>query len=706
MIIAFASYLSASIAFLLLTGLFLLAGSGSRLGRLLIFASLVSAIWAAAVAAAVYTANPAVGFLEIGLEFLRTAVWLLFIGTLVAQRLVWFGPQWRRGALLVIAALVVAGTVSDVVFVHGEASAGVTGAAQTAGTITHLALAVIGLVLVENIFRTATDAALWSLKYLVLGAGLLFGFDFFLYADALLLNRLDPDLFAARGAVNTLAVPLIAIAAGRNRDWSVDVHVSRQAVFHTTTVLAAGVYLILMAAAGYYLRQMGGQWGPLLQIVFLTAAGLVVLVALFSESLRARLRNIISHHFFSHRYDYRAEWLRFIDTLSAGTGSLHDRAIRAVADIVDSPAGALWVRHRDEDQFYPAAIWNYPEDLPHLAADSALVGHLENQRSVVALEDGGGSGGGAPDSALPAWLLELRRAWLVIPFIHRDTLQGFLLLAQSRAKRSLSWEDDLLLKTVGRQVASYLAEEAALQRLVDARNLEAFNARFAFVVHDIKNIVSQLSLMLRNADKHKDNPEFQDDLVATVGHSVEKMREMLGQLRLERERMTELAAPPGEDGDGRPIEVTRLIRETADAWRESGTGITLDLPAQAVEARGDEGRLVSILRHLIQNAVEAVADKGAVTLRAVPGDGRVLIEVIDDGPGMDPAFIKEHLFKPLHTTKPGGSGLGVYQARKLVNEMGGTLETISAPGAGTTMRIVLPAPVPQAKPEALQILGT
>ncbi|MBL27594.1 MAG: PEP-CTERM system histidine kinase PrsK [Rhodospirillaceae bacterium] len=700
MVVSLASHGAAFVAFLLLTGLILVTEREGVLGHLLLAAVACSALWAGVVALA--TVFPEIGLIHLAAitEMARTSLWLVFIGSLVARRMPWFGPRVRVLCLVALAVIAIPGTAAE--FVRGtDIFAEGPNLPASIGIISRLALAVIGLLLLENIFRNAPGESLWSLKHLILGAGLMFGYDFYLFSDALLFNRLDPSLFAARGAVNVVTVPLIAIAASRNHDWSVEVHISRQAVFHTATVVGSGIYLIVMAAAGYYLREIGGEWGTLAQMVFFATAVAVILVALFSETLRAWLRLAISRNFFSHRYDYRAEWLRFIDTLSSASGPLHDRAIRAVANIVESPAGAIWVRRIDEDQFQPAATWNFPKDLPHVAGDSPLVTYLAETRAVIDLTRVGEEADDPAANVVPEWLHTLKRAWLVVPCAHRDRVQGFILLGKPRAPQTLQWEDLLLLKTVGLQIASYLAEEEALKSLVDAQNLKEFNRRFAFVVHDIKNIVSQLSLMMRNAEKHRHNPEFQEDLMTTVQHTVEKMHELLGQLQLERARIggpdvgpqtaSDPEPPAAEDVQTEVVALGNLLPPLVDSWAESGREITYEPSAADLSVLANIGHLETVLRHLLQNAFEAAGENGNVAIETSREGDMVYLDIIDDGPGMDADFIRDHLFKPLHTTKSGGSGLGTYQARHLVNEMGGKLEVMSAPQVGTTMRIGLAA---------------
>src|SRR5581483_10044488 len=217
----------------------------------------------------------------------------------------------------------------------------------------------VGLALVENLLRNSAQPSAWNIKYLCFGAGALFAYDFFLYSDALLFRRLDLSLFLARGVTNLLVAPLLVVFTMRSRLAGPQLTVSRQFVFHTATLITAGLYLMVMAAAGYYVREIGGTWSTFLQAVFFFGALLLLLLPIASGRVRAYLRVLIEKSFFTYKYDYRGEWLRFIHTIS-NTGLAEDlrrRVVHAVCDIVESPEGALWIQ-RDPGRFELAATWN------------------------------------------------------------------------------------------------------------------------------------------------------------------------------------------------------------------------------------------------------------------------------------------------------------------------------------------------------------
>ena len=221
-----------------------------------------------------------------------------------------------------------------------------------------LAIALVGLILLEQLYRNTRPEKRWAIKFLVLGVGGIFVYDLFLYSQALLFREIDTDLWNARGAVNGLAVPLIAVAASRNPDWSVNVFVSRQVVFYSTALIGAGIYLLAMAAGGYYIQLYGGTWGTFAQVVFLVGAALMLAVVMLSSDLRAKVKVFLVKHFYKNKYDYRIEWLRLMHTLATPDEDtpLRERAVQALAQIVESPGGGLWLNH-EKEELRPVAHW-------------------------------------------------------------------------------------------------------------------------------------------------------------------------------------------------------------------------------------------------------------------------------------------------------------------------------------------------------------
>lgn len=676
----FIGYLCAAFCYLILAVLVVTWWRRTLTNLLLVVASAATLAWAAIVAYHIGLGG-SIGRGDELLDILRNCVWSI----LLLSALYWLSPAQRAGWAVAIAALGVFIAVATLVAgsVANRSAVDLTRFLVMAG---RLGLSLLGIALIENLVRNSPASRHWRIKYLCLGLGALFTFDFFFYANGLLFRRLSIDLFLARGAVSVIVMPFLAVYAARARGEGPEIAMSRRAVLHSATLVGAGLYLITMAVVAYYVQHLGGTWSNFLQAIFLCAAALLFAVSVFSASFRAYLRVFLEKNLLRYKYDYRAEWLRFIRTVSErqSDDDLRSGVIQAMCDIMDSPEGGLWLAAQPGN-FAPAASWNlsrWPLDRiePVLAAASPLGRFLERTQWVIDVDeftsepthyDGLGE--------LPSWFNALDRLWLIVPLIRHERLFGILLIGRPRAPRALTWEDLDLLKIVGREAASYLAEAETSRALSEARQFEAFNKRFAFIAHDIKNLASQLSLILRNAERHRDNEDFQRDANETLRRSVEKLNRMLRQL----------SAPLAEDKT-KAIALAPLLSDIVAHRNELQAHISLDVQSQQAAVAADEHRLRAIVEHLVQNAVDAGGGNGCIEVRLKDREKMAVIEIEDHGPGMAAEFIREKLFRPFATTKQSGFGIGVFESRDYATALGGRLDVVSEPGKGTVMRVLLP----------------
>lgn len=647
-----------------LAALMLLRPQASRTGVALGAAALVTAAWAAAVALA---PGPSSALLVGGLELARSAAWYGFVLHLY-RRAITGAQRMRRvfagiggGIILLIAASLLRHLGPGANF----ASLG------SLDIDARLALAVCNLLLIENLYRSVGEDIRWHIGLPAVGLAALFIYDIVLYADAVLFRRFSPALIEGRAIVTALVAPLLLIGAARNRRWGIDIKVSRTVAFHSATLLASGLFLLGLAAAGEVFRRFGATWGHVAEISLIFAGVVAIGVLVTSGSARSQLRSLVVEHFYSSRYDYRREWMRCIATLSTPDAyvALHTRVIRAVAEVIDSPAGALFLADGAGGAFRWAGSWNLPASGQTVLPDHPLIGLFRGAEWVVEA-----AAGAAP------WIGDLPAIWLAVPLNHGGKLGGFVLAARPRARFALGRETFDLLRVVGREVATFIAEQRASEGLAETRRLHAYGRRFAFVAHDIKNVASQLSLLLVNAEHHLENPAFQRDMLATVRSSVEKITALLARLQApEAERPPALVAPG-----------PRLEALVADRRRGGPARIRLEAEGCPAQVAMSEAAFDAALTHLLNNAIEASAAEGEVRLRLRQEVGRMVIDVIDHGSGMSPEFIRDELFRPFLSSKKDGWGVGVFQARELLREAAGDLLVVSEPGRGTTMRMVLP----------------
>jgi putative PEP-CTERM system histidine kinase len=677
--IATLGYFIGALAFLALTLLLATSWRGREEGAALLAASLLSSAWAGV--------ETYLSYIEYGeslglvlAELLRDGAWLVFLLLILSKA----RAEARSFVRAITTAMII--LLMSVAILLGYAAVGGLNVPAFIGfdfrILSFLLLALIGLILIEQIFRNTPLGQRWAIKYLCLGLGAMFAFDFYFYSDALLLRHFDEEISGTRGFINAMVVPLIAVSAARNPQWSLDVFVSRSFVFHTATLLGGGIYLVAMAVGGYYIRHIGGNWGGLAQLAFMFGACLLLFMLMFSGQMRARMRVFLSKHFFNYRYDYRDEWLRFINTLSDSRldASLKTTVINAMAQIVESPGGMLWLK-RGGDEYRLVAGLNMPDTVVVTPDENrSLTRFLSERKWVIDVTEVEREPESYPELELPRWLRDQPKAWMVVPLLLSSELNGFMVLALPRVPVQVNWEVRDLLLTTGRQCASYIALLEATEELVDARQFEAFNRLSAFVVHDLKNVIAQLSLLVTNSARHRDNPAFVDDAFSTVENAVAKMNRMLAQLRKGRL----------ESGDNKIVDLRRTLERVAREHSQLR-------PIPAFTSREDESyvvanedRLAAVLGHLIQNAQEATADNGEVNVRLTHEDGEAVITIQDTGCGMAAEFIRDRLFRPFETTKGNtGMGIGVYESREFITALGGTVEVVSEPGVGSTFFVRL-----------------
>jgi len=653
------------------------ARDGAVASRVFVAAVLCSALWAGAAAGAGVWAW--VGW-QLAVELLdvtRYGLWFSFLLLLIKPAL--GRPEQGGRSLRVLAGVVV--TVAVAVTAYRAASGELDSAPNKLMLASTLALPVLGLLLVEQLFRNLGEDSRWNAKPVCLGLACVFAFDVYLFSEALLFGRFDVDAQSARGAVHLLAVPFLYLAARRRTDWVAKLQVSRSAAFYSATLVLAGVYLLFMSAIGYYVRFFGGDWGRALQLSLLFAGVAFLGAVVVSGSLRSWLRVFVGKHFFSYRYDYREEWLRFTAMLSSRSSpqEVGGLIVRGLANMVECPAGSLWTRNGSDGDFVQTARWNMPQEAAREPVDSVFSRFLVEKGWVIDLEEFRSAPRRYGTLTLPAWLLAAPNPWLVVPLQAGEELLGFVLLARPRTTMDLDWEVRDVLKTAGRQAAGYLAQMQATEALLEARKFDAFNRMSAFVVHDLKNIVTQLSLMLKNAERLHDNREFQQDMLLTVESSLEKMRRLMLQLR-------EGATPPG---GSRGVELAPIIKRLQSL--ATGQGRVLEVERlEMLATRGHDERLERVLGHLVQNAFDATPADGRVWLAVERYSGQVKVTVGDNGAGMSEEFVQTRLFRPFSTTKQSGMGIGSFESFQYIRELGGSVSVKSALGVGTVVTVLMP----------------
>ena len=672
-------YALAGIAFLMLTLILLVRSHGKFHNAWLTMATGVSAAWGFTLA----FGGPS--FTEVTyqlflVEILHDGFWLFFLAMLL-------GGAISQNRFLAVRFGGLACTFLILV-IGGWANSGVSvgpylpelGWTLFFGSLLTSAFALVGL---EQIYRNARQSQRKGLKYLCVGVGAIFTYDIFLYSNAILSDEVSALLWNVRGVIVLMCVPLIGVAIVRGPSWSGGIFVSRRVVYYTTTMFLAGIYLIIINIVGFYIRKLGGEWGPAAQLIVFVAALLTLIVLFNSDQTRARLRVYIAKHFFESKYEYREEWLRLIETLTVPDEDLplRKRAIKSLAQIVNVPSGMLWLRLLGRRDYQCVSGWNTQCPQQTIDENHSIVRFLKETGWVIDFREYSGNRDRYKLLRVDDELPGRAETAFVVPLLNDGDVLGFVFLSQPRTSQVLDYEDHDLLKTAGKQIASYLAQELSTERLAESRQFEAFNRLTAFLMHDLKNLIAQQSLVVENAEKHKGNPEFIDDAMATIKSGVDRLRHII-------ERIQQRSV-------GQPVERTelgKLILQAVSQCSDRQPVPKALINDKQLWVRADRERLLMAVYHALRNAQEATPPDGQVNIELIEEDMNCVIVVSDTGEGMDEAFVRDHLFRPFDSTKgTQGMGIGAYQMRETIRSMGGHVAVSSEPASGTVVTITLQA---------------
>ena len=540
-------------------------------------------------------------------------------------------------------------------------------------TIIQLVVTVAILGGFDTYLRGSRHEDRWRMKYLIVGLGGINLVRFFLLSQMLLFQVVLAAYVTTAAA--TLVFGNLAVGASliRTRLLRSEVTVSRDLVYRSLVVVALGGYLLVVGALGSLLNYMGIAeellWGSVLIFVSSLAVGAVLL----SESVRWRVKRFIARHFYRTKYDYREQWLRFTQRLGSlvSLEQLGPVLVSGVTDAAGAARGALYLVGARDGRYHLAGTVEL-QGIPAVLEPSAPIpARLARETAPVPLT-------GALRETPPGMLLG--EGAVVVPLRWAGELVGVMLVGPERAGTPYSREDLEFFMTVGEQAAGVIVTARLSETLTQAREFEAFHRLTSFVIHDLKNAVSALSMLSQNALQHFEDPEFQKDALKTLSRTVDRMKALLARLA---------AAPDAGRLRSEPVDLSALALEATrplDGGRVSLVKEFAPLPTVA----GDAEALLKVIQNLVTNAVESVKGSGTVTVRSYEEAGAAVCEVTDTGCGMSAEFIQKSLFAPFKSTKSGGWGIGLYQAKGIVDAHGGAIEVTSREGAGSTFRLRLP----------------
>jgi putative PEP-CTERM system histidine kinase len=541
------------------------------------------------------------------------------------------------------------------------------------------------LLLLELIYRQAT-AIRWALKPLVLYLAIISVFEFVTYANALMIEQIPAVYIAAKGYIYVSVLPFLILAIRRVKHWGVDIYVSREVVMHSTLLMVAGCYLFVMALIGYWVRYWGGQWGNTIQLVFFILS-LGLLVTLFlSLGFRTKIRVFITKHFFANQFDYRHEWLKLTHCLDNRNpaDSPYLTGLQGFIQALNYASGSLiQVRAGKFDTLAQISSSSMSEDENTVLL--AFCAFFKGKNWIVAVDELRTRPYMYEGLKVNHGLLNSVSFQLVVPIYRDEVFWGLVTMyGEENTCKKLNWELRDYLSAVNAQVSTFLFHQQGAQELAENAQFSAFNRMSSFVVHDLKNVLAQIDLILCNAKLHKTNPEFIEDTFETLEHTKARMDKMLYQL-------TEKHAQ--HEGDKGRVKVSACINQVVEQHCASSLPVPKVKIHSEKETVLDKDKFSHVLFHLISNAQQATPDDGRIelSLEYAPGEKVLLLKIADNGCGMSEAFIQQRLFKPFDTTKGNaGMGIGVFDAKAFLEKIGGHLLVQSTEQVGTTFTLVIP----------------
>jgi putative PEP-CTERM system histidine kinase len=547
-------------------------------------------------------------------------------------------------------------------------------------------LALQVLVLLEIIYRQSGENR-WAFKPLILYLGATNLFEFVTFANALMVEQIDLTYIAARGFIYTAMIPLLVLAIRRVQHWGVDIFVSREVVLHSSLLLVAGCYLFVMSLIGYVVKYYGGEWSTSIQVALIFLSLALLATVFLSTSFRTKVKVFITKHFFANQFDYRYEWVKLTKSLESNPSgqAVYQTVLNAFLQAMDYQSGLL-LKRVDSKVEYLADEDAEPLCDEQLEVMRQFFAFFEQKNWIIDMAELRTKPYVYEGLKVNHGTLNKIAFQLVIPIYRGDTLWGLVLMGNSNdTSRSLNWELRDYLTAVTAQITNFLFHHEAAKEVAENAQFAAFTRMSAFVLHDLKNVLAQIDLILCNAEQHKDNPEFIDDTFETLHHTKARMDKMLRQL-------SEKNAEPASQH--RLVNLSACIEKVIEqrcATHLPKPELTIDSEIDVVL---DQEKFANVMYHLISNAQQATADDGFVRVEVshAPQSEHMVVTISDNGSGMSKSFIQQRLFTPFDTTKGNaGMGIGAYDAKTFLEKIGGFLQVQSEENVGTVFTLNIPA---------------
>lgn len=534
---------------------------------------------------------------------------------------------------------------------------------------------VAALIQLEQTLAHSAWTSRWKIKFELLGAGAFLAILIIYYSQGLLFRTINMHMVPMRSLVLTVAIAMMFYSRLRRGSGVVNVHVSQQIACKSAVLLAVGIYVLGLGLVGEGMKYFGDGFQRALLFALVFFSGLGLLIILLSETVKRRVKVFIHKNFYQNKYDYRNQWLKFTDRLSSSQTSdnlLHS-IVSEFCDTFGMGTGTLFIINPARDHYQQTVGISTGDNSVTFDAKDPAIESLVSSRWIIDLRDNIE----APENDCHREFFSKTDACFIIPLFMNEAVEGFIILGRPHSNEEIyTYEDFDLMRTLAKQAASALLNLRLSDQLACSRELAAIGKVSTFVMHDLKNLVSAVSMLLENAQENITVPAFQNDLLMSLGNTVVKMKTIISRLKhLPEKSSLQLT----------PVDLLQMAHDTAAMVN----GKTLEVTGTSVIAEADREELQKVALNLMLNAVEAT--HGSAPVRVEVGEnGSPFIRIKDEGCGIPESFIQHVLFKPFTSTKKLGMGIGLYQSRQIIEAHGGRIEVESSIDHGSEFTVWLP----------------
>ena len=540
----------------------------------------------------------------------------------------------------------------------------------------------LNLVHIENTLRFSTGYKRRQTKYLIVGVGAVLAFHIYLASQALLFSMLTLSHIPITSVVVLISSGLIMLTVVKNKLLDVDIFISRYIIYNSLSVLIVGAYLLTVGLVAQGIKMYGGAfntfWSPL--FVFVTMVALVVVV--LSARLRRKAQLFINRHFYRHKYEFRDKWMETIEKIGAkgDLSQVQGALVEMISETMAVKEIYLWLYEPASCEYHLVTSTVSTAGQIRFKENHPVISYIKKYNTPFILRQDQDEVAVFSDEI--AALIAATKAVLCTPLIAGGgDLIGFILQGEDISGEPYRKDDLDLLKAIASHAANRIKAISLTQELLTAREAEAFHQVSSFFIHDLKNLVSTLSLLSGNAEDHISNPLFQKDALQTLKGTVSKMNTMISNMTL---------LSKGLRINPAPLDINGIVDETLSTLNGQVSSRIVKNLERLPSVSADGEQLRKVFLNLLLNAIEATPSNKGIRIQTCTNSGEVILTVSDQGCGMSKEFISTSLFKPFRSSKLHGLGIGLFQCKKIVEAHGGRIEVESEERKGSEFRVILP----------------